>query len=51
MNSPVVAVRLDPETHNALNVAAARAGVPRSALLRRAIVALVIDLASEATDE
>lgn len=51
MNSPAVTVRLDPETNNALNVAAEREGVSRGHLVRRAIIALVVDLASESTDD
>lgn len=51
MNSPVVAVRLDPEIDNALNVAAAREGVTRSVLVRRAIVAMLVNTTSEQTDD
>ena len=51
MKSPAVTVRLDPETDNALTVAAEREGVSRGHLVRRAIIALVVDLTSEPADD
>lgn len=51
MEHPAVTIRLDPETNNALTVAAEREGVSRSVLVRRAIISLVVDLAAESTDD